>query len=144
MPETLGTRLRLQRQRLQIDLTAIAERTKIKASLLEELECDNVSHWPAGIFRRAFLRSYAQAIGLDPDPVVREFLELHPDPDEVTSAVVLAPLDPDTRPVSGAPPTRLGCLLRSSMAALTSRRAQVPRVGPRPCPCPSPWRSARC
>src|SRR5580765_4076655 len=123
MPEKLGARLRQRRERQKIALSTIAEQTKIKASLLEELECDNVSHWPTGIFRRAFIRSYAQAIGLDPDPILREFLELHPDPEEVTSTVVLAPLDPDARPTNGAPPTRLGCLLRSSMAALTGRRS---------------------
>ncbi|PYR57439.1 MAG: hypothetical protein DMF91_19450, partial [Acidobacteria bacterium] len=39
-----------------------------------------MSHWPAGIFRRAFIRAYAQAIGLDPAVVVGEFLEIYPDP----------------------------------------------------------------
>jgi hypothetical protein len=115
----------LQRQRQQVALAAIAERTKIKASLLEGLERDDASHWPTGIFRRAFIRAYAEAIGLDPDPIVREFLELHPDPDEVTSTVVLAPLDAQGHPVNGPPPTRLRCLLRSSLEALAGRRPQT-------------------
>ena len=32
------------------------------------------------MFRRAYIRAYARAIGLDPDTVVLEFLEAHADP----------------------------------------------------------------
>lgn len=76
-----GPRLRQERERRQISLTSIAENTKIKRSLLEALERDDVSRWPSGIFRRSFLRSYATAIGLDPDEVLREFAERFPDPE---------------------------------------------------------------
>ena len=75
MPQSFGTRLRRHRERQHIDLASIAAETKIALPLLEGLEADNVSHWPSGIFRRAFIRAYAQAIGLQPDEVVREFLE---------------------------------------------------------------------
>jgi transcriptional regulator with XRE-family HTH domain len=84
--ESFGTRLRRQRERKQVTLSAIAERTKIHQPLLEELERDEVSRWPAGIFRRAFIRAYAEAIGLQPDDVVREFLAIHPDPIEEVPA----------------------------------------------------------
>jgi cytoskeletal protein RodZ len=82
MAETFGARLRCQREQREIALAAIAAQTKISLSLLEGLERDDVSRWPAGIFRRAFVRDYARAIGLDPDTVTREFLELYPDPRE--------------------------------------------------------------
>jgi len=77
---TFGPRLRQERERRHISLTSIAENTKISRSLLEALERDDVSRWPTGIFRRSFVRSYAQAIGLDPDEVAREFAERFPDP----------------------------------------------------------------
>ena len=85
MPESFGARLRRQRERQRVTLAAIAEQTKIHLPLLEELEHDKVAHWPSGIFRRAFIRAYADAIGLRPDDVVREFLTLYPDPIEVVS-----------------------------------------------------------
>ena len=85
-----GARLRKRRETQHIDLTAIAEQTKIKRSLLEALERDDLSHWPSGIFRRAWVRTYAQAIGLDPDNTVREFLEVHPDPEEIAAAEAMA------------------------------------------------------
>jgi cytoskeletal protein RodZ len=77
---TFGPRLRQERERRQISLASIATNTKISQSLLEALERDDVSRWPSGIFRRSFIRSYAQAIGLDGDEIVREFAERFPDP----------------------------------------------------------------
>ena len=77
-----GARLRHERERRQITLKAIADDTKISRSLLEALERDDVSRWPTGIFRRAFVRSYAEAIGLNADEIVREFTERFPDPTE--------------------------------------------------------------
>src|SRR3982075_2643440 len=108
MAESFGARLRQRREREQITLTSIAEQTKISLSLLEGLERDDVSHWPAGIFRRAFIRAYAHAIGLEPDVVVREFLELYPDPIEtvmtVSDGVGSEIAGPGVRP---GPPIRL-------------------------------------
>lgn len=86
MELSFGARLRAQRERKQVSLEAIAAATKIKATLLEGLECDNVRHWPSGVFRRAFVRDYARAIGLDPEPIVAEFLARHPDPLAIAEA----------------------------------------------------------
>jgi len=80
MKDGLGARLRAQRERKRIELAAIAHSTKINIALFEALERDDASRWPTGIFRRAFIRAYADAIGLDPAPVLREFLERFPDP----------------------------------------------------------------
>src|SRR5436305_4582925 len=77
---TFGPRLRQERERRQISLTSIAENTKIGRSLLAALERDDFSRWPTGIFRRSFVRAYAQAIGLDADEIVKEFVERFPDP----------------------------------------------------------------
>src|SRR5690349_6563924 len=74
MAESFGARLRQQRERQLIALSTIADQTKINQSLLEGLEQDDVSYWPCGIFRRSFIRAYAQSIGLEPEAVVREFL----------------------------------------------------------------------
>ena len=93
MTDSFGTRLRRERERQQIALADIAARTKIKASLFEELERDDVSHWPSGIFRRSFIRSYAVALGLDADAVVKEFTERFPDPaDQIAAGSLVAPM----------------------------------------------------
>jgi transcriptional regulator with XRE-family HTH domain len=122
MAESFGARLRQQRERQQIALTAIADQTKISLSRLDGLERDDLSHWPAGIFRRSFIRAYAQIIGLEPDAVVREFLELYPDPAEVGAD---APPDTDHESAGQRPPTRLGCLLASTIRRLPRLRPHV-------------------
>jgi transcriptional regulator with XRE-family HTH domain len=125
MLESFGARLRQRRERQQIALTAIAEQTKIQLSLLEALERDDVSHWPAGIFRRAFIRAYAHAIGLEPDVVVREFLELHPDPIEVVATVPAIAPGVDGASVSAGPPIRLQYLVGSAIGSLSRLRLGV-------------------
>jgi hypothetical protein len=79
-------RLRRERERRQIALSSISANTKIRVGLFEALERGDVSRWPAGIYRRATIRAYATEIGLDPDEVTREFLEIFPDPDDTTPA----------------------------------------------------------
>ncbi len=74
-----GARLRRERERRQIALSSIAANTKIGLGLLQALERDDLSRWPSGIFRRAFIRAYAEAAGLDPVAITREFLEQYPD-----------------------------------------------------------------
>jgi GAF domain-containing protein len=131
MPENFGARLRQRREGQQIGLGTIAEQTKIKLSLLEGLERDDVSHWPSGIFRRAFIRAYAHAIGLEPDVIVREFLEIYPDPAEVVATVPgTAAGGYDTRP--GGPPTRLRNIVGSAIGSLSRLGARTaPKVSVR-------------
>jgi hypothetical protein len=70
---TLGAYLRAERERRGLTLRTISENTKVSLPLLDGLELDDISRWPGGIFRRAFVRSYAEAVGLDPDDVFRRF-----------------------------------------------------------------------
>ncbi|HVQ13993.1 MAG TPA: helix-turn-helix domain-containing protein [Vicinamibacterales bacterium] len=122
MNKTFGTRLRLQREDRQIPLATIAEQTKIKLSLLEGLERDDVSRWPTGIFRRSYFRAYASAIGLEPERVIHEFQALYPDPnfeENVTEALAQSRLTHPRRP-----PTRLRCLIDSAVNALPALHLQ--------------------
>jgi transcriptional regulator with XRE-family HTH domain len=111
--EAFGTRLRQQRERRHITLEAIAVQTKIKVSHLEGLERGDLSDWPSGIFRRAFVRAYAAAIGLDPDAIVRECAEVHPDPEEVV-----------VDETEDAPSTRFGFLLRAGRGSIERLRSR--------------------
>jgi hypothetical protein len=120
MDLSFGGRLRQQREQQGIALRAIADQTKIKLALLEALERDDVSQWPSGIFRRSYFRVYAQAIGLDPDAAVREFLERWPDP----NGEAAAPEEPRVQGVARRPPIRLRYLIDSAVGVLPALRAQ--------------------
>ena len=100
MTDSFGARLRDERERRRISLASIAATTKIRASLFADLEADNVSRWPSGIFRRSFVRAYAEAVGLDADAVSREFAARFPDPADPSPAAAAA----QAVPAAVAPP----------------------------------------
>ena len=81
-----GDRLRRQRQRKNLSLTEIAAVTKVGASHFAALERGDCSRWPGGVYNRAFIRAYAQAIGLDPDETAAEFAECHEPPPALVSS----------------------------------------------------------
>lgn len=75
-----GLRLKQAREHRGVTLKAIAESTKIRESWLVALERGDVSQWPQGmIFRRAYVRDYAEAVALPPETVVTDFLRLFPE-----------------------------------------------------------------
>jgi cytoskeleton protein RodZ len=79
-----GTRMKRAREERGISLRQIATSTKISVAALEALERNDISRLPGGIFSRAFVRSYALEIGLDPEQTVREFIAQFPH-DSVTA-----------------------------------------------------------
>jgi len=118
MTESFGARLRRERERRQVCIADIAARTKIQASFFEALERDDASRWPSGIFRRSFMRAYANAIGLDADATVSEFLERFPDP-----AAAPAPSD------NGAAAAPHAASPKAAVFAAAAERMAAPVVG---------------
>lgn len=68
-----GERLQRHRERRGITLEQISRTTKVPAALFAGLERGDCSRWPAGIYARAYIRSYAEAIGLNGDEAVEDF-----------------------------------------------------------------------
>src|SRR5207249_10752796 len=79
-----GGALREARERRGVSLRQIANATKIGMSALEALERNDISRLPGGIFSRAFVRSYAIEVGLDPEATIQEFIAQFPH-DSVTA-----------------------------------------------------------
>lgn len=129
MPDSFGARLRQRREERNVALSTIAEQTKIKLSLLEALERDDLSHWPSGIYRRAYIRAYGQAIGLSPDTVVREFVEAHGDSADVISTVRVLHSAEGGR-TNGGPPTRLRNIVGAAIGSLARLRGNHAAGGP--------------
>jgi hypothetical protein len=69
----LGERLKRQRERAGVTLERISQSTKVPVALFKGLESGDCSRWPAGLFARAYVRGYAEAIGLNPEETVEEF-----------------------------------------------------------------------
>jgi transcriptional regulator with XRE-family HTH domain len=71
--EAFGPNLRRVRLQHGISLERLAATTRVSKDLWRGLEENDYSRWPTGIFARAYVRQYAEAIGLDPDATVDEF-----------------------------------------------------------------------
>lgn len=73
-----GERLRAARERRGVSLRQIANATKISVAVLDALERNDISKLPGGIFGRAFVRSYASEVGLDPEATIQDFIAQFP------------------------------------------------------------------
>jgi cytoskeleton protein RodZ len=76
MPE-IGETLREARMRARIDVSEIEAKTKIRAKYLRALENEEWSLLPGPTFVKSFLRTYAQALGLDGKALVEEYRLSH-------------------------------------------------------------------
>src|SRR4030088_2298827 len=72
MPE-IGATLREARMRARIDVSEIEAQTKIRAKYLRALENEEWGLLPGPTFVKSFLRTYAQALGLDGRALVEEY-----------------------------------------------------------------------
>ena len=69
----IGSSLREARLRQDLDFPELEERTKIRPKYLRALEDERFDILPAPTYVRGFLRSYADALGLDGQPFVDEY-----------------------------------------------------------------------
>ena len=112
-----GERLKRRREREGVTLASISQNTKVSVALFTGLEAGDCSRWPTGLFARAYVRSYAEAIGLNGDETVEEFV--------TTFGAVGHARGVETPPVlsSRTPPLRLSMVEEPLEPAAIARRA---------------------
>src|SRR5438132_10643653 len=81
MPE-IGETLRDARMRARIDVSEIEQKTKIRAKYLRALENEEWDLLPGPTYVKSFLRTYAQALGLDGRALLEEYRLNHERPNE--------------------------------------------------------------
>lgn len=86
--DAFGPNLRRIRLQRGISLDQIADITNIAPDLLAGLERNDFAEWPTGIFARAYVRQYANAVGVDPDATVDEFCRNFPQGDRRAEAAM--------------------------------------------------------
>lgn len=104
----VGPYLEAVRERHGLSIATVSERTHIKASYLEAIEQMAVDALPSKPFAIGFVRGYAEALGIDPGPVVDRFK------DEAGYSAVKKDVEPETAPTAEpamrAEPMRLSLL----------------------------------
>jgi transcriptional regulator with XRE-family HTH domain len=83
-----GPNLRRIRVQRGVSIYEIVAATNVNAALWEGLEKNDLSRWPTGIYARSYVRSYAKAIGVDPESTVDDFCRLFPQGDRRAALVI--------------------------------------------------------
>jgi cytoskeleton protein RodZ len=71
----IGALLRAERERRGWALTDVAEFLRIRRVMLEAIETGNYGALPGRVYVTAFLRTYGELLGFDPDEVVERYRE---------------------------------------------------------------------
>lgn len=86
----------------RIDVSEIEAQTKIRAKYLRALENEEWDLLPGPTFVRSFLRTYAQALGLDDKAIVDEYRLRYETPSEEYQPIVASPRQTGRRGGSGS------------------------------------------
>ena len=74
---SLGETLRLAREEKGQTISQVAEATRMMVQIVEDLEREDFRRIAAPIYGRGFIKLYAEHLGLDPEPAIREFMEIY-------------------------------------------------------------------
>jgi cytoskeleton protein RodZ len=69
----IGGELRAARERLGWDIDAVAEALRLKPAFIRAIEQGDLAGLPAPAYTVGFVRTYATALGLDPNEAIRRF-----------------------------------------------------------------------
>jgi hypothetical protein len=114
----IGSSLRDARLRQSLDFPELELRTKIRPKYLRALEDERFDILPAPTYVKGFLRSYAEALGLDGQPFVDEYNSRFAVGDE--DVVVRARRVPAQRSQRSARESRMAVLALLAIAILTA------------------------
>lgn len=82
MSLTLGEKLRQARESRGINISEVAEQTRISRLYLESIENNDYRGLPGGIFNKGFVKSFAKYVGIDDQEALQDYAKLIADQGE--------------------------------------------------------------
>ena len=148
---SFGQTLRNAREAKGFTPSQVAAQTRILVQIINDMEKEDFHRIPAPIYGRGFVRLFAECVGLAPDPLIQEFMEIYsgrrppradipvpppvpkpPPPPPVSAPPPPAPEpEPELEPISETPPV-------VAQNAFTPIPAPEPSLEPEPIPEPIP------
>ena len=147
-----GKTLKAAREAKGLTPSQLAEQTHILVNIVTDLEEENFSKIVAPIYGRGFVKLYCEAVGLDPQPLVEEFMEIFSGNRDITIkerdiSPEKAPEEPapdaaeivDVSPTTAAPDEPLAPELTDEPLAppVQGNLFDLPASAPTPTPAPS-------
>lgn len=100
MTQTIGQRLKAEREDQRLTLEKVFEATRIRVQYLQALEADDLSVMPSPVQARGYLRNYAAFLGFDVEQILHELREVNGQP---ASQEVIGPADIKNADIQPAP-----------------------------------------
>jgi len=91
---SIGDTLADARRQAGLTVTQVAERTRIRETIIRGIEQDDFSACGGDFYARGHIRSIASVVGIDPVPLIREYDEAHGAPEAMRAADVFEPSTP--------------------------------------------------
>lgn len=124
---SLGHTLRQAREAKGLTTSKVAAETRILVQIIDDIENEDFHRIAAPIYGRGFVRLFAECVGLDPQPLIREFMDLYEGRRAPTVHVRDVPAA-EAAPPPAPPPL---------CAAVPPPEADVPSPAPSPLPPPA-------
>jgi cytoskeleton protein RodZ len=147
--DNLAPLLKEARETKGMSIEELAERLKVRPSLLENIEAGRYESLPEMIYTRAYIQKYAQLVGLAPEPFVAAYERIAANASSPTlarsaartvieSAPIVRPQDQPRSPVLGYVLAFFGLLLIGLLAFVLARGGiKLPSVGSQSAPTPT-------
>ena len=91
---SIGETLAAARREAGLSVTQLSQRTRIRETVINGIERDDFSPCGGDFYARGHIRSIAKVIGVDPEPLIREYDAAHRGLADVGAAAVFEPSTP--------------------------------------------------
>lgn len=91
---SIGDTLAAARRQAGLTITQVSQRTRIRESIIRDIEQDDFSACGGDFYARGHIRSIAGAVGADPVPLISEYDAVHGPPGSIRAAEVFEPSTP--------------------------------------------------
>jgi cytoskeletal protein RodZ len=91
---SIGDTLAEARRQAGLTVTQVAQQTRIRETIIRGIERGDFSACGGDFYARGHIRSIARVVGIDPDPLIREYDAAHGAPHAIRAAEVFEPSTP--------------------------------------------------
>lgn len=99
---SFGKTLRSAREAKGLTVSQVASQTRILVQIISDMENEDFHRIPAPIYGRGFVRLFAECVGLNPAPLIQEFMEIY-EGRRSPFADITPPPAPEPPPPAAAP-----------------------------------------
>jgi len=91
---SIGDTLAEARRGAGLTVTQVSQRTRIRETIIRGIEQDDFSACGGDFYARGHIRSIAAVVGVDPEPLISEYDEVHGSPQAIRAAEAFEPSTP--------------------------------------------------